>query len=55
MACTNFHALCEPISQRHFIGKPFFVLSNDDCFVIFRSYEVKELGIAKDSPEFKIR
>lgn len=53
--CNNFYVSCERVFQPQYNGKPVVVLSNNDGYIISRSYEAKAIGIPMGAPEFKVR
>ena len=53
--CNNFYCSCERLFQPLLANRPLVVLSNNDGCIVARSNEVKALGIAMGTPEFKVR
>ncbi|GAA5316118.1 MAG: Y-family DNA polymerase [Candidatus Pelagadaptatus aseana] len=52
--CNSFYASCEQVFRPELRGKPVVVLSNNDCFVVARSQQAKELGIGDLVNFFKV-
>ncbi len=53
--CNNFYAACERVFNPELEGKPIGILSNNDGIIVALSNELKELGIKRGTPGFKIR
>ncbi|MBN1949435.1 MAG: Y-family DNA polymerase [Candidatus Cloacimonetes bacterium] len=52
--CNNFYAACERVFDPELAGKPVGILSNNDGIIVALSRELKELGITRGTPVFKI-
>ncbi|MBR3087137.1 MAG: Y-family DNA polymerase [Kiritimatiellae bacterium] len=52
---NNFFVSCERVFNRHLVGRPVAVLSNNDGCCVSRSNEFKALGIPMGTPYFKLR
>lgn len=53
--CNNFYASCERVFQPQLQNKPIGVLSNNDGIIVALSQELKDLGITRGTPGFKIK
>jgi DNA polymerase V len=53
--CNSFYCSCERLFRPDLRQVPVVVLSNNDCCVIARTPEARELGIKMGYPFFKIR
>ena len=52
---NNFFVSCERVFNRHLVGRPVAVLSNNDGCCVARSNEFKALGIAMGTPYFQLK
>lgn len=53
--CNNFYASCERVFQPQLKNKPIGVLSNNDGIIVALSQELKDLGVTRGTPGFKIK
>jgi len=53
--CNNFYAACERVFAPELEGKPIGILSNNDGIIVALSDELKQLGINRGVPLFKIK
>ena len=53
--CNNFYAACERVFNPELICKPIGILSNNDGIIVALSNELKQLGIYRGTPGFKIK
>ena len=53
--CNNFYASCERVFQPHLRNKPVGILSNNDGCIVAMSQELKDIGITRGKPFFKIK
>ena len=53
--CNNFYASCERVFRPDLEGKPIGILSNNDGIIVALSQELKDLGVTRGTPGFKIR
>ena len=52
---NNFFVSCERVFNRHLVGRPVAVLSNNDGCCVSRSNEFKVLGISMGTPYFQLK
>ena len=52
---NNFFVSCERVFNRHLVGRPVAVLSNNDGCCVSRSNEFKALGISMGTPYFQLK
>ena len=52
---NNFFVSCERVFNRHLVGRPVAVLSNNDGCCVARSNEFKALGIPMGTPYFQLK
>ena len=52
---NNFFVSCERMFNRHLVGRPVAVLSNNDGCCVSRSNEFKALGIPMGTPYFQLK
>ncbi|MDP8268090.1 MAG: Y-family DNA polymerase [Candidatus Tenebribacter davisii] len=52
--CNSFYASCEKVFNPDIENKPVGILSNNDGIIVALSKELKELGISRGTPGFKI-
>jgi DNA polymerase V len=52
---NNFFVSCERVFNRHLVGRPVAVLSNNDGCCVSRSNEFKALGIPMGTPYFQLK
>ena len=52
---NNFFVSCERIFNRHLVGRPVAVLSNNDGCCVSRSNEFKALGIPMGTPYYQLK
>lgn len=53
--CNSFYASCERVFRPDLKGRPVAVLSNNDGCIVAMSPEVKQAGIKRGTPVFKVR
>ncbi len=53
--CNNFYVSCERVFHPELWGKPVVVLSNNDGCIVAQSPEVKNLGIQRGTPLYKVQ
>ncbi|MEA1972813.1 MAG: Y-family DNA polymerase [Candidatus Cloacimonadota bacterium] len=53
--CNSFYVSCERVFRPDLLNKPVGVLSNNDGCIVALSNELKQLGVTRGVPEFKIR
>ena len=52
---NNFFVSCERVFNRHLVGRPVAVLSNNDGCCVSRSNEFKALGIPMGTPYYRLK
>ena len=52
--CNSFYAACEKVFNPQLADKPVGILSNNDGIIVALSPELKQLGITRGTPGFKI-
>jgi DNA polymerase V len=53
--CNNFYASCERVFQPNLAKKPVGILSNNDGCIVAMSQELKNLGVTRGQPYFKMK